>query len=205
MSGYVEHLSLDAPVVRAAAGERARVHPDRGALAEEVRQFECAWGDAYIRRDVSALEQIMADDYTFTDPLGGVTDKQQNLDYISSGLFRIEDTHSRDVRVRIYGETAVVTALSIFKASYKGVRVRGRYQYTDVLVRRQGRWYAVASQATLAERGLLFLLFGRFCGDRLNSLAACLDSFAARLNSFAARLDSFAALRRKIKQALTRR
>jgi hypothetical protein len=78
----------------------------------------------------------------------------------------------------------VVTALSIFKASYKGVKVQGRYQYTDVLVRRQGRWYAVASQATLAERGLLFLLFGRFCGDRLNSIAA---------------------LPRKIKQTLTRR
>jgi ketosteroid isomerase-like protein len=164
------------------------LNPDAAAtrerLIEEVREFECAWGFAYIRRDTHALAEILADDYTFTDPLGGVSGKQQNLDYISSALFRIEDTHSRDVCVRIYGETAVVTALSIFKARYKGFKVRGRYQYTDVLVRRQGRWYAVASQATLAERGLLFLLFRRFCGDRL---------------SF------FAALPRKIKQALARR
>lgn len=179
MSGYVERLNLEAAAGRASAPERTRA-----ALVEEVRQFECAWGEAYIRRDTAALERILSDDYTFTDPLGGVTDKRQNLDYISSGLFRIEDTHSRDVRVRIYGETAVVTALSIFRASYKGFKVRGRYQYTDVLVRRQGRWYAVASQATLAERGLLFLLFSRFCGDRLSS---------------------FVALPRKIKQAIARR
>lgn len=182
MSSYAGSLNLDAPLARVVTS--AATEPTRVELIEEVREFEYAWGVAYIRRDMCALDGILADDYTFTDPLGGVTDKRQNLDYIRSGLFRIEDTHSRDVRVRIYGETAVVTALSIFKASYKGVKVQGRYQYTDVLVRRQGRWCAVASQATLAERGLLFLLFGRFCGDRFSS---------------------FAALPRKIKQILARR
>jgi ketosteroid isomerase-like protein len=173
MSSYAGSLNLDATVVRAATATAATTaEPARAGLIEEVREFERAWGVAYIERDTAALDEILAADYTFTDPLGGVTDKRQNLDYIRSGLFRIEDTHSRNVCVRLYGETAVVTALSIFKASYKGVKVQGRYQYTDVLVRRQGRWYAVASQATLAGRGLLFLLFGRFCGDRLNSLAA---------------------------------
>lgn len=185
MSSYAARLNLDAPIGRTASAMAAAESSLRaGWCEEEVRQFECAWGEAYIRRDTAALEQLLADDYTFTDPLGGVTDKRQNLDYISSGAFRIQDTQSRDVRVRIYGETAVVTALSIFKASYKGVRVQGRYQYTDVLVRRQGRWYAVASQATLAGRGLMLLLFGRFCGDRLNS---------------------FIALPRKIKRALAQR
>jgi ketosteroid isomerase-like protein len=180
MSSYAGSLNLDAPAGRTPS---LMSEPTRAELIEEVREFEFAWGVAYIERDTSALEQILADDYTFTDPLGGVTDKRQNLDYISTGLFRIEDTHSRDLHVRIYGETAVITALSIFKASYKGVKIQGRYQYTDVLVRRHGRWLAVASQATLAQRGLLFLLFGRFCGDRLNS---------------------FAALPRKIKQSLAR-
>ena len=141
-------------------------------LIEEVREFEFAWGAAYINRDTAALERIMADDYTFTDPLGGVTDKRQNLDYIRTGLFVIKDTHSRNVRVRIYGETAVVTALANFKARYRGVAVNGSYQYTDVLVRREGRWYAVASQATLANRGLLFLLCRRFLSDRLDALSS---------------------------------
>jgi ketosteroid isomerase-like protein len=184
MTSYAGSLNPDAPLARAVAVAAMATEPSRAELVEEVREFEFAWGVAYIERDAAALAEIMADDYTFTDPLGGVTDKRQNLDYIRSGLFRIEDTHSRDLCVRIYGETAVVTALSIFKASYKGVKVQGRYQYTDVLVRRQGRWYAVASQATLAERGLMFLLFGRFCGDRFSS---------------------FAALPRKIKQILARR
>jgi len=140
-------------------------------LIEEVREFECAWGDAYMNRDLAALAQIMADDYTFTDPLGSVTDKAQNLAYISTGEFVIQDTHSRNIYIRIYGDTAVVTALSNFKARYRGVGVGGSYQYTDVLVRRQGRWTAVASQATLAGRGLLFLLGSRFVGDRLNAVA----------------------------------
>ena len=167
MQGYAMSLSLNESVEKTPARESALAE-----LIEEVRQFEFAWGVAYINRDTAALERFMADDYTFTDPLGGVTDKRQNLDYISTGLFVIEDTHSRDVGVRIYGETAVVTALSNFKASYKGVKVHGRYQYTDVLVRRQGRWSAVASQATLAQRGLVVLLCGRFLGDRLRPLTS---------------------------------
>ncbi|HKP71434.1 MAG TPA: nuclear transport factor 2 family protein, partial [Pyrinomonadaceae bacterium] len=143
------------------------------AVIEEVKRFERAWGDAYVRRDLDALGRIMADDYTFTDPLGGVTNKAQNLAYIDTGEFVVEDTHSRDVRVRIYGETAVVTALSNFKARYRGVAVNGNYQYTDVLVRRGGRWYAVASQATLAAgRGLLLLWCGRLLGDALHPVAS---------------------------------
>ena len=172
MSSHAMSLNLPESVGGTMATRSAHAE-----LIEEVREFESAWCDAYINRDIRALERIMADDYTFTDPLGGVTDKRQNLEYIGSGQFVIEDTHSRDVCVRIYGETAVVTALSNFRASYKRVRVRGRYQYTDVLVRREGRWYAVASQATLAQRGLIFLLISRFCGDRLNSVAAFIGKF----------------------------
>jgi len=166
MQGYAMSLSLNESVGKTPARESALAE-----LIEEVRQFEFAWGVAYINRDLAALERIMADDYTFTDPLGGVTDKRQNLDYISSGQFVIKDTHSRDVRIRIYGETAVVTALANFTARYRGVAVNGSYQYTDVLVRRGGTWSAVASQATLANRGLLFLLCRRFLSDRLNALS----------------------------------
>jgi ketosteroid isomerase-like protein len=149
-------------------------------LIEEVRRFESRWGEAYVGRDLAALAEILADDYTLTDPLGGTTDKAQNLAFISSTEFRIEDTRSRDVRVRLYGNTAVITALSDFKAHYRGVAVNGSCRYTDVLVRRGGRWYAVASHATLAGSGLMLLLCKRFFGDGAHLLAARLPLAARR-------------------------
>jgi len=136
-------------------------------LDQEVRQFEFEWGDAYLRRDMTTLEQILADDYTFTDPLGEISDKRENLAHIRSGACVIADTTSRDIRVRIYDHTAVVTARSTFKARYKGFSFQGQCQYTDILVKRDGRWRAVASQATLARRGVLLLSLRRFLGDRL--------------------------------------
>ncbi|MBA3247449.1 MAG: nuclear transport factor 2 family protein [Pyrinomonadaceae bacterium] len=138
-------------------------------LEQEVREFEYAWGVAYVRRDMTALEQILADEYTFTDPLGEVSDKRKNIAHIRSGACVIEDTNSADIRVRVYGLTAVVTARSTFKARYKGFGFRGECQYTDILVKRDGRWHAVASQATLARRGVLLLSLRRFLGDRLAS------------------------------------
>ncbi|MCA1626791.1 MAG: nuclear transport factor 2 family protein, partial [Acidobacteria bacterium] len=124
-------------------------------LEQEVREFEYAWGVAYVRRDMTALEQILADEYTFTDPLGEVSDKRKNIAHIRSGACVIEDTNSADIRVRVYGLTAVVTARSTFKARYKGFGFRGECQYTNILVKRDGRWHAVASQATLARRTAL--------------------------------------------------
>ncbi|MDQ3135164.1 MAG: nuclear transport factor 2 family protein [Acidobacteriota bacterium] len=136
-------------------------------LEREVRCVEYEWGDAYLRRDMAALEGILADDYTFTDPLGEISDKRENLAHIRSGACVIEATTSRDIRVRIYDHTAIVTARSHFKARYKGFGFQGQCQYTDILVKRDGRWRAVASQATLARRGVLLLSLRRFLGDRL--------------------------------------
>ncbi|MGH9944875.1 MAG: nuclear transport factor 2 family protein, partial [Pyrinomonadaceae bacterium] len=138
-----------------------------GLLEQEVRRFEYDWGVAYVRRDMAALEQILADEYTFIDPLGEVSDKRENIAHICSGACVIENTESSDIRVRVYGLTAVVTARSTFKARYKGFSFQGQCQYTDILVKRDGRWRAVASQATLARGGVLLLSLRRFLGDRL--------------------------------------
>lgn len=138
-----------------------------GQLEQEVRRFEYDWGVAYLRRDMMALEQILADEYTFIDPLGEISDKRENLAHIRTGACVIENTESSDIRVRVYDHTAVVTARSTFKARYKGFGFRGECQYTDILVKRDGRWHAVASHATLARRGVLLLSLRRFLGDRL--------------------------------------
>ena len=164
----------------ASDGADGRAAVAAAELIEEVRRFEYRWGEAYVRRDLAALEEILADEYTLTDPLGGTTDKAQNLAFISTAEFIIEDTSSRDVRVRLYGNTAVVTALSDFKAHYRGVAVSGSCRYTDVLIRRGGRWYAVASHATLAGSGLMLLLCKRFFGDGAHLLAARLPLAARR-------------------------
>jgi ketosteroid isomerase-like protein len=134
---------------------------------DQIRQMEIEWGDAFLRRDLDALDRLMADEYILTDPLGSVRDKAESLDAIKTSDVLFESTESDNVTVRINGDTAVVTGRSTFRGRYKGWSMAGRYQYTDVLVKRRGSWKAVGSHITALGAGALRLRVGRFVGDWL--------------------------------------
>src|ERR1051326_6249543 len=131
----------------------------------EVRTVESEWGDAFERRDFATLDRIMADEYIITDPLGNVRGKAESLAALETNEVLFESTKSDNVNVRINGDTAVVTGRATFKGRYKGWSMAGKYQYTDVLVKRSGAWRAVSSHITALGAGNLRLRFGLlFCG-----------------------------------------
>ena len=135
----------------------------------EVRQIEIDWGNAFERRDMATLDRMMADEYTLTDPLGHVRNKSETLTAIQTSEVDFESTHSDDVNVTIYDDTAVVTGRSTFRGRYKGWSMAGTYQYTDVLVRRNGSWKAVSSHITALGAGALRLRVGRAICDWLQN------------------------------------
>jgi len=55
---------------------------------------------------------------------------------------------SNNVRVRIYGDAATVTALTNTKGKFMGQEFTTQEQATDVFVRQDGRWQCVVSQLT---------------------------------------------------------
>ena len=132
----------------------------------EVRRTEFDWGQAYERKDLAALDRVMADEYILTDPLGNIRNKAETLAAIMTNEVNFESTESDDVNVRINGDTAVVTGRSTFRGRYKGWSMSGQYQYTDVLVKRRGAWKAVGSHITALGTGPLRLRIGRFVCDR---------------------------------------
>ena len=132
----------------------------------EVRRMEVEWGEAFERKDLTALDQLMAEEYILTDPLGHVRSKSESLAAIETNEVHFESTESYDVKVRINGDTAVVTGRSTFRGRYKGWSMSGQYQYTDILVKRSGTWQAVGSHITALGTGPLRLRIGRFVCDR---------------------------------------
>ena len=126
------------------------------------KQIEIEWGEAFERRDMATLDRVMADEYVVTDPLGNVRSKAESLAAIESSEVHFESTTSDNVHVRINGDTAIVTGRSSFKGRYKGWSMAGKYQYTDVLVMRDGDWRAVSSHITAIAAVPLRLRLGRF-------------------------------------------
>ena len=103
---------------------------------------------ALMKRDVAGFAGIFADDATVTGPDGAVLTKAQLLADVKSGALTIQSTEISDLKVRVFGETAVASYATTDKGKYKDRDISGRYRWTDVFVRRGGKWQIVAGQGT---------------------------------------------------------
>ena len=83
--------------------------------------------------------------------MGQVTTKKEAISARRSGQLRYENIDVSDMVVRLYGDTAVVTARADVKGHQLGEDFSGPYRYTRVWVRRSGRWQAVSYQATVTQ------------------------------------------------------
>ena len=74
------------------------------------------------------------------------------LNGFASGSFHYVSREISDLRVRVYGETAVVTGRSVQKGMENGKDYSGDYWFTRVYVKQKGRWLTVALQTTLIQK-----------------------------------------------------
>jgi uncharacterized protein (TIGR02246 family) len=123
--------------------------------AENVEQaifkMESDWADSFVKNDMSVTERITADDYSFINSAGETQTKSQLVEMFKSGTYKITYLDLDNLKVRVFGDTAVATYGQTEKSEYKGKDNSGHYVYTDVWVKRDGNWLIVATQGTKSE------------------------------------------------------
>src|SRR5690348_268494 len=102
--------------------------------------------EALVKADMETLNTLTPDDYTFIDRLGNFLDKNEALGRVKTGQARMISMRSSDLKVRIYGSTAIVTGRTEVKATINGRDSSGTVLFTRVYVKRRGRWESVAFQ-----------------------------------------------------------
>ena len=115
---------------------------------EEILNFEKGFTEAIVQNDPESIERFVADDWIIVDPDGEIVEKARFLSVVKSGALTHEMMESDDIRVRVYGDSAVVTALTSTKGEFMGQDFRTQERATDVFVRRDGRWQCVVSHLT---------------------------------------------------------
>ena len=119
-----------------------------GNVKQTLRQLDQEWIKAYLRRDTGLLDRIYADDLVVTNPDGSIGNKAQEIAGIKTGTFRFESITNQDVRVRVFGNMALVSGRSLIKGRYKDQDISGGYRYTGIYIKRRGRWQVIALQIT---------------------------------------------------------
>ena len=115
-------------------------------IEQHIRQLNDEWVKAIMRADGEALGRIMADDFYFTYPLEG-DDKAQFIADITSGDLKIKHIAREQLNVRVFGNTAVLTARDSATWLYHGRELAGQYKILSVFSERDGRWQLCAIQA----------------------------------------------------------
>jgi ketosteroid isomerase-like protein len=119
------------------------------AAAQEVRQTIEKYRTALLQRDAATLEQIWADDYTFTNGAGEMLSKAQRLIHLKSGATSLDSiSEDEDMKVRIHGNVAVATSRVTIKGQYSGKQASGQYRSLHVWVKGATGWQLVANQLT---------------------------------------------------------
>jgi hypothetical protein len=103
---------------------------------------------AEVRHDVPYMERALADDFVSIGPHGALLHKNEWLQRFDAGDLRYTYYTIDDFEVRLFGATAIVTALDTIRGHHGGQKVDGRFRSAHVWVRQQNRWRLVMHQLT---------------------------------------------------------
>ena len=119
---------------------------------KELTRLESVWNEAHEKGDAGALERLWADDLEVTVPRMPVMSKSEVLGFARSGRMKFQRYQTSDLKVRVYGDAAVVSGRLQRTRTLGDKTVNDDWRFTKLYVRREGRWQVVAFHASEAAQ-----------------------------------------------------
>lgn len=123
---------------------RQRKADSDAAISQTLQAIEQAWLNAEKNHDAAAFEKLVADDWMAITPEGKSQTKAERAAEIKTS--QIASATLGNMKVRVFGDTAVVTGTDDEVNMKDGKKSSSHYAWMDVFVKRNGKWLAVASQ-----------------------------------------------------------
>jgi ketosteroid isomerase-like protein len=124
-----------------------------GATRDDARVVVAALDTAYQaavkRNDADAMSRILADDFVLVTGRGQTYDKAALLKQAREKAVVYEKQDELEQHVRVWGDTAVVTALLWIKGTGAAGGFERKLWFSDTYVRTPGGWKYVLGQASL--------------------------------------------------------
>ena len=124
---------------------------DSASDKRELTQLVKDVNAALVKTDIAFLDRVLHEDYTHYRPRGIVENRAEYLKNRKTGRVEFESLVLDDVKVRRYGDTAVVTYRSTAKGKDQQGAIDEQRRWTRVFVWREGRWQLVHSQGTTIQ------------------------------------------------------
>jgi ketosteroid isomerase-like protein len=120
---------------------------------QEVLQFERDACKAFLDADVAALERVLTPDFTLTLSNGEVNTRADEISELRSGKVHYDVFENYDMLTRLYGDdVAIVLGKTRVKGTADGKPFDRVVQFTDTLIKRNGRWQLAAGHVSRIEK-----------------------------------------------------
>ena len=95
---------------------------------------------------------MLTDDFTLTPSNGEVSSRADAIGELSSGRVHYDIFENANMKVRLYGDAAIVLGQTGVKGISEGKAFDRTVQFTDTLVKRDGRWQIAAGHVSRLEK-----------------------------------------------------
>ncbi len=130
------------------AQQNSKAEKEVRAVIDELQKANLMGG----AEAAAIFDKLLADDLSRIPASGTALTKTDIVNGFRTGKIKVESLENSDIKIRIYGHTAVATGISSRKETFMGARVTGGSRWTRVFVKRDGVWKNVLYQnTTIAE------------------------------------------------------
>jgi ketosteroid isomerase-like protein len=122
------------------------------SVHEQIAVLEQRLCAAMRDSDVETLDALLADDLIFTDHLGGLWTKSDDLAAHRSGQIQVASVVASAQRINVRDALAVVNVRLEIAGHFGGEPASGTFRFTRVWApAAKGRWQVVAAHSTLVS------------------------------------------------------
>jgi ketosteroid isomerase-like protein len=117
-------------------------------LKDHFQQIEDNFNEAVITNSVEEIKKCVSEDWVLVDSQGGIIPQDQFFNVLQQGLLS-HSTMTKDVlRVKVYGEIALVTGRGQNTGMWQGNPMQADEWITDVYKKENGKWLCVLTHLT---------------------------------------------------------
>src|SRR6516165_355146 len=124
-------FTMTSAVLVPAQDKAGSTKADVASVEQSLMQIERDWNRALLTKDYKTLDRIMADDWTGIDFRGMTVTKADSISELKTGDSSNQSVELGEMKVKVWGDTAVVMGSDTEKSTYHGKDSSGQYAWMD--------------------------------------------------------------------------
>jgi ketosteroid isomerase-like protein len=117
-----------------------------------VRSLELKWTESYKQREIDILSSLLSEDFVITIEDGSVYSKAGYISHSADASVHVNVAELSDLKVRIHGDTAIVTGAYHEKGESGGKIYEYYDRLTDVWMKSGGKWQVISSHYSVPHK-----------------------------------------------------